>query len=99
MADINWKNTTERFTVIINNKMMDTAHAGGETFSITWNDLRKVWYDWAEEMPNEDWFKVVENSSELRSAFECVINMIKQLHDTVVEKTLKGGVPFYKFEI
>lgn len=91
---LNWENTTERFAVIMNNKIMDTGHG---TISMSYNDLRKVWYDDAYEYTNDEWVNIVENTPELKDAFDTVASIYLNLHMIIKEDI--GSMHFYKFEV
>ena len=91
---LNWENSTERFAVIMNNKIMDTGHG---TISMSYNDLRKIWYDNSYEHTNEEWADIVESTPELKDAFDSIVSIYLSLHKVIKEDI--GSMHFYKFEI
>jgi len=94
MELLNWENTTERFAVVMNNKIMDTGHG---TISMSYNDLKKVWYDWAYEQTDDEWKNTVENTPELKDAFFTVLNLYIQIHKCLKKDI--GPFHFHKFEV
>jgi hypothetical protein len=91
---LNWENSTERFGVIMNNKIMDTRHG---TISMSYNDLRKIWYDDAYDHTDEAWAEIVESTPELKDAFFTILEIYIQLHPCL--KRDLGPLHFHKFEI
>jgi hypothetical protein len=91
---LNWENSTERFAVIANNKIMDTQHG---VISLSYNDLRKIWYDGCEELSNEEWIKIVNNTPELKEAFDTVVEMYINIHNCIKQNI--GNIHLYRFEV
>jgi hypothetical protein len=91
---LNWENSTDRLGVVMNNKIMDTRHG---SISMSYNDLRTIWYDGSDDHTDEQWASIVESTPELKEAFFTILNIYLQLHKCV--KRDLGPLHFHKFEI